>query len=64
MAAALESGRLLAIERKAECDLQLGRHETVIEQLTSILVMYPLREGARLEFMLTDDPQLAAIDLF
>jgi DNA-binding SARP family transcriptional activator len=106
MAAALESGRLLAIERKAECDLRLGRHETVIEQLTSILVMYPLREGARAslmlalyrrgcradalecyrtgqrlsreqlgiepgqllrrlhEFMLTDDPQLAAIGLF
>jgi DNA-binding SARP family transcriptional activator len=52
MAAVLESGRLLAIERKAECDLRLGRHETVVEQLTPILTTYPLREGARASLML------------
>jgi DNA-binding SARP family transcriptional activator len=52
VAAALERGRMLAIERKAECDLQLGRYEMVVEQLTSILAVYPLREGSRASLML------------
>ena len=52
MAEALERGRLLAVERKAECDLQLGRHEEVAEELTAILAAHPFRECARAILML------------
>lgn len=52
MAAALESGRLLAIERKAECDLHLGRNDSVIEELRLALAANPLREGMRAAMML------------
>jgi DNA-binding SARP family transcriptional activator len=52
MADALERGRLLAVERKADCDLQLGRHEAVAEELTAILATYPFREGTRAALML------------
>jgi DNA-binding SARP family transcriptional activator len=47
MAAALESGRLLVLERKAECDLQLGRNDLVIEELRLVLAANPLRERMR-----------------
>lgn len=52
MGAALESGRLLAIERKAECDLHLGRNDLVIEELRLVLAANPLREGMRAVMML------------
>lgn len=52
MADALERGRLLAVERKADCDLQLGRHAEVAEELTAILAIHPFREGARAALML------------
>ncbi len=52
MAAALESGRLLAIERKAGCDLRLGRHDEVTQELGLILAAYPAREGVRAALML------------
>jgi DNA-binding SARP family transcriptional activator len=52
LAQALERGRLSAIERKAECDLQLGRNELVAEELTSTLLDHPYREGARAVLML------------
>jgi DNA-binding SARP family transcriptional activator len=52
MAGALERGRLLAIERKAECDLRLGRCDEVAEELTLILAAHPLREGTRAALML------------
>ncbi len=52
MAAALERGRLLAIERKAECDLRLGRYDTVAEELTLVLATHPLREAMRAALML------------
>lgn len=52
IAAALEAGRLLAIERKAECDLHLGRNDLVIEELRLVLAAHPLREGMRAVMML------------
>jgi DNA-binding SARP family transcriptional activator len=52
MAAALERGRLLAIERKAECDLQLGRYDSVAEELSLVLAAHPLREATRAALML------------
>jgi DNA-binding SARP family transcriptional activator len=52
MGAALEGGRLLAIERKAECDLRLGRHDEVAEELGLVLAAYPAREGIRAALML------------
>ena len=52
MAAALERGRLLAIERRAECDLRLGRYDTVAEELTMVLALHPLREATRAALML------------
>jgi DNA-binding SARP family transcriptional activator len=52
VAAALERGRLLAIERKAECDLQLGRYDAVAEELSLILAAHPCREVSRAALML------------
>jgi DNA-binding SARP family transcriptional activator len=52
VAAALEQGRLLAIERKAECDLQLGRNDAVAEELSLVLAAHPLREATRAALML------------
>ncbi len=52
MAAALERGRLLAVERKAECDLWLGRYDTVAEELTIVLAAHPHRETTRAALML------------
>jgi DNA-binding SARP family transcriptional activator len=52
MAAALERGRLLTIERKAKCDLLLGRYDTVADELSPVLAAHPLSEHARAELML------------
>jgi DNA-binding SARP family transcriptional activator len=52
MAAALESGHLLTIERKAECDLRLGRHSQVAEELALVLAAHPARESLRAMLML------------
>jgi DNA-binding SARP family transcriptional activator len=52
MAAALESGRLLTIERRAECDLRLGRHGQVAEELGLVLAAHPARESLRAMLML------------
>jgi DNA-binding SARP family transcriptional activator len=52
MAAALEGGRLLALERKAECDLRLGRYAAVAQDLGLALAAHPAREGMRAAMML------------
>lgn len=51
VAVALERGRMLAMERKASCDLKVGRYEAVVEQFTSILAEHPHREGVRAGLM-------------
>jgi len=52
VAAALEQGRLLATERKAECDLHLGRYDAVAEDLSLVLAAHPHREASRAALML------------
>jgi DNA-binding SARP family transcriptional activator len=52
VAAALERGRLLATERKAECDLQLGRYDAVAEEISLVLADHPYREASRAALML------------
>jgi DNA-binding SARP family transcriptional activator len=52
LADSLERGRLFAVERKAECDLQLGRPEDVAEELTATIIANPLRERMRALLML------------
>ncbi len=52
LAAGLEQGRLLTIERKAVCDLCLGYYDAVVELLTPLLAAHPLRETARAALML------------
>jgi DNA-binding SARP family transcriptional activator len=51
-AAALNEQRLLAIEGKAEADLQLGRYDEVIAELSSASAAHPLRERLRGVLML------------
>jgi len=52
MADALEQDQLLAIERKAACDLRLSRYDEVIAALTLTLASHPLRDGMRGMLML------------
>lgn len=52
MAVAIEGGRLLAIERKAECDLRLGRYDMVINEGGLVLAAHQAREGMRAAVML------------
>jgi DNA-binding SARP family transcriptional activator len=52
MSDALEQDRLLAIERKAICDLHLRRYDEVIASLTLALASHPLRDGMRGMLML------------
>jgi DNA-binding SARP family transcriptional activator len=52
LAETLERSRLLAIERKAQCDLHLGHYDDVAEELALVVSAHPLREGARAALML------------
>lgn len=46
-AARLEGQRLAAVELGAELDLELGRHEEVLEELPGLVEEHPLRESLR-----------------
>ena len=48
----LDESRLLAVEAKAEADLELGRNETVVAQLYDQVTRHPLRERLRVQLML------------
>jgi DNA-binding SARP family transcriptional activator len=52
VANALNEERLLAIEGKAEADLQLGWYDEVVAELTPVAVANPLRERLLAELML------------
>jgi DNA-binding SARP family transcriptional activator len=52
VANALNEERLLAIEGKAEADLQLGWYDEVVAELTPVAAANPLRERLRCELML------------
>jgi DNA-binding SARP family transcriptional activator len=51
-ASALNEGRLLAIEGKAEVDLQLGWYDEVVAELAPVAAANPLRERLRCTLML------------
>jgi DNA-binding SARP family transcriptional activator len=48
----LEELRLLALERRIEADLQLGRHAELVPELEALVAEHPLREGLRAQLML------------
>jgi DNA-binding SARP family transcriptional activator len=50
--ARLEEMRLLALERLADIDLELGRHAELVGQLEAELVEHPFRERLRAQLML------------
>jgi DNA-binding SARP family transcriptional activator len=47
----LEELRLLALERRIEADVTLGRHAELIPELESLVAEHPLREGLRAQLM-------------
>jgi DNA-binding SARP family transcriptional activator len=51
-AARLEELRLSASERRADCGLDLGRHEEVVAELEALVAQHPLREGLHARLML------------
>ena len=50
--ARFEERRLVALERRFEADLALGRHQEVAGELTALVKQHPLRERLRAELML------------
>jgi DNA-binding SARP family transcriptional activator len=48
----LDQSRLLAVERRNEADLRLGRHARMLSELTQLTVRYPLHEAFHAQFML------------
>lgn len=48
----LEELRLLALERRIDADLELGRHAALVPELESLVADHPLREGLRAQLML------------
>jgi DNA-binding SARP family transcriptional activator len=48
----LEELRLLAVERKVDADLALGRHGELVPELEELVAEHPLREGLRAQLML------------
>jgi DNA-binding SARP family transcriptional activator len=51
-ATALEEQRLAALEERIDGDLELGRHATVVAELTRLVEDFPLRERFRGQLML------------
>ena len=50
--ARLEELRLTAIESRIEADLALGRPETLVAELETLVAAHPYREGLRAQLML------------
>ena len=48
----LEEQRLLALERRVDADLALGRHDRVVGELQELVAREPLRERPRAQLML------------
>ncbi|WP_335934350.1 AfsR/SARP family transcriptional regulator [Streptomyces sp. PTD5-9] len=47
----LEEERLVALERRLDADLELGRHAELIPELIAEIASHPLREGLRAKLM-------------
>jgi predicted ATPase/DNA-binding SARP family transcriptional activator len=50
-AARLEEMRMVALERRVEADLALGRHHVLVPELDALVHDHPLREGLRGQLM-------------
>jgi SARP family transcriptional regulator, regulator of embCAB operon len=48
---AAEEARLLVLDRRIGADLQLGRHEELLEELTGLVDRHPTHEGLRAHLM-------------
>jgi DNA-binding SARP family transcriptional activator len=48
----LEETRLSTLDARIEADLQLGRHDALVPELTGLVAAYPLREGFRAQLMI------------
>src|SRR5262245_34634100 len=63
----LDEIRLVALERRVEADLTLGRHSELIPELEALVVSEPLRERFRAQLMLAlyrSDRQTEALDAY
>jgi DNA-binding SARP family transcriptional activator len=63
----LEEQRLLALERRIDADLALGRHGRVVGELQELVARDPLRERPRAQLMLAlyrSGRQAEALDLY
>jgi DNA-binding SARP family transcriptional activator/ABC-type branched-subunit amino acid transport system substrate-binding protein/streptogramin lyase len=63
----LEEQRLLALERRIDADLALGRHDRVIGELQELVAREPLRERPRAQLMLAlyrSGRQAEALDVY
>jgi DNA-binding SARP family transcriptional activator len=49
--ARLDELRLLALERRVDADLELGRHAQLVPELEALVAEHPLREGLRAQLM-------------
>lgn len=47
----LEEGRLAALDGRIEADLQLGKQDVLVPELTGLVAAHPLREGFRAQLM-------------
>ena len=48
----LDELRLLALEKRIDADLALGRHRDLVPELETLVSQHPLREGLRVQLML------------
>jgi DNA-binding SARP family transcriptional activator len=65
--ARLDELRLVALERRIEADLRLGRHADLVGELEELSVEYPLREAVRKHLMLAlyrSNRQADALDVY
>ncbi|MFD3700129.1 BTAD domain-containing putative transcriptional regulator [Streptomyces sp. NPDC058646] len=63
----LEESRLVALERRIDADLRLGRHAELIAELSDVIARYPQHEGLHSQAMLAlyrAGRQASALDVY